>query len=84
MFLCVTATAGLYGASYNSRHCLNFYSTMMVVMLLAQCALLVGYFADKRWKKKLPEDDTGEAARVRFFFKILVSAGLLSNHAHVA
>ena len=57
---------------------------MMVVMLLAQCALLVGYFADKRWKKKLPEDDTGEAARVRFFFKILVSAGLLSNHAHVA
>lgn len=64
MFLCLTAISGLYGASYNSRHCLNFYSTMVVVMLLAQCALLVGYFADKSWKEKLPHDDTGEAARV--------------------
>ena len=64
LFLCITATSGLYGASYNSRHCLNFYSTMVVVMLLAQCALLVGYFADKSWKHKLPHDDTGEAARV--------------------
>ena len=37
---------------------------MIVVMLLAQCALLVGYFADQSWKKKLPHDDTGEAAKV--------------------
>ena len=33
-------------------------------MLLAQCALLVGYFADQSWKKKLPHDDTGEAHKV--------------------
>ena len=65
MFLFITALSGLYGASYNSRHCLRFYSTMVIVMLLAQCALLVGYYADKSWKKKLPHDDTGEAARVR-------------------
>ena len=37
---------------------------MVVVMLLAQCALLVGYFADQSWKKKLPHDDTGEAHKV--------------------
>ena len=37
---------------------------MVVVMLLAQCVLLVGYFADKSWKRKLPHDDTGEAAKV--------------------
>lgn len=37
---------------------------MVVVMLLAQCALLVGYFADKSWKRKLPHDDTGEAHKV--------------------
>lgn len=70
MFLCITAVSGLYGASYNSRHCLNFYSTMVIVMLLAQCALLVGYFADKSWKQKLPHDDTGEAARVRCDFTL--------------
>lgn len=66
LFLFITAISGLYGASYNSRHCLNFYSTMVVVMLLAQCALLVGYFADKSWRQNLPHDDTGEAARVCF------------------
>lgn len=64
LFLFLTALSGLWGACYNSRHCLNFYSTMIVVMLLAQCALLVGYFADQSWKKKLPHDDTGEAAKV--------------------
>ena len=64
LFLFLTAISGLYGACYSNRHCLNFYSTMVVVMLLAQCALLVGYFADQSWKKKLPHDDTGEAAKV--------------------
>ena len=64
LFLFLTAISGLYGACYNSRFCLNFYSTMVVVMLLAQCALLVGYFADQSWKKKLPHDDTGEAHKV--------------------
>lgn len=73
LFLCLTAISGLYGASYNSRHCLNFYSTMVVVMLLAQCALLVGYFADKSWKEKLPHDDTGEAARIEKFLSKEVS-----------
>ncbi len=66
LFLFLTAISGLYGACYSNRHCLNFYSTMIVVMLLAQCALLVGYFADQSWKKKLPHDDTGEAAKVKF------------------
>ncbi len=36
----------------------------MVVLLLAQAALAVAYFADSSWKKRLPEDDTGEALRV--------------------
>lgn len=67
LFTFLTASSGLYGACYNSRHCLNFYSTMIVVMLLAQCALLVGYFADQSWKKKLPHDDTGEAAKIEKF-----------------
>ena len=40
---------------------------MVVVMLLAQCALLVGYFADQSWKRKLPHDDTGEAHKVAFY-----------------
>lgn len=69
LFLFLTAISGLYGSCYNSRHCLNFYSTMVVVMLLAQCALLVAYFADQSWKKKLPHDDTGEAAKVTFQLK---------------
>lgn len=64
MFLFLTAISGLYGACYSNRHCLNFYSTMIIVMLLAQCVLLVGYFADQSWKKRLPHDDTGEAAKV--------------------
>ncbi|DBA71452.1 TPA: hypothetical protein ACH3X2_14305 [Trebouxia sp. C0005] len=67
LFLFLTAISGLYGACYSNRHCLNFYSTMVVVMLLAQCALLVGYFADQSWKKKLPHDDTGEAAKIEKF-----------------
>ncbi|KAL3140782.1 hypothetical protein ABBQ32_005327 [Trebouxia sp. C0010 RCD-2024] len=67
LFLFLTAVSGLYGACYNSRFCLNFYSTMVVVMLLAQCALLVGYFADKSWKRKLPHDDTGEAHKIEKF-----------------
>ena len=64
LFLFLTAISGLYGACYSNRHCLNFYSTMIIVMLLAQCVLLVGYFADQSWKKRLPHDDTGEAAKV--------------------
>lgn len=67
LFLFLTAISGLYGACYSNRHCLNFYSTMIIVMLLAQCVLLVGYFADQSWKKRLPHDDTGEAAKIEKF-----------------
>ncbi len=78
LFLFLTAISGLYGACYSNRHCLNFYSTMVVVMLLAQCALLVGYFADQSWKKKLPHDDTGEAAKVNIMHILL----FLALHMH--
>ena len=57
--------SGLLGVAYNSRWLLWVYSTFMVVLLLAQAALAVAYFADSSWKKRLPEDDTGEARRVR-------------------
>lgn len=67
LFLFLTAVSGLYGACYNSTYCLNFYSTMVVLMLLSQCVLLVGYFADQSWKKRLPHDDTGEAAKIEKF-----------------
>lgn len=54
---------------------------MVVVMLLAQCALLVGYFADQSWKKRLPHDDTGEAHKVAFcpylVSQILVHSSML-------
>jgi len=78
LFLFLTAISGLYGACYSNRHCLNFYSTMIVAMLLAQCALLIGYFADQSWKKKLPHDDTGEAAKVN----IMHVLQFLALHMH--
>lgn len=51
---------------------------MIVAMLLAQCALLIGYFADQSWKKKLPHDDTGEAAKVN----IMHVLQFLALHMH--
>lgn len=37
----------------------------MVVLLIAQAALAIAFFADDSWKKLLPHDDTGEAQKVR-------------------
>ena len=59
---------------------------MIVVMLLAQCALLVGYFADQSWKKKLPHDDTGEAAKVNImqYFTFCGTAHASESSSHVS
>lgn len=34
---------------------------MMVLLLLAQAALAIAFFADQSWQKKLPPDETAEA-----------------------
>ena len=57
----ITASTALVGVAHNSAFCLGLYSFLMVVLLLAQAALAIAFFADKSWKKKLPHDETAEA-----------------------
>ncbi|KAK9863553.1 hypothetical protein WJX84_003256 [Apatococcus fuscideae] len=73
LFTFLTASAGLAGVAYNSRFLLWVYSTFMVILLLAQAVLAVAYFADSSWKKRLPEDDTGEALRMERFIRKYLS-----------
>ena len=62
----LTAWCGLVGVSYNNRGCLSLYSCLLgLLLLLVQVTLAVAFFADDSWKKKLPHDDTGQAAAVR-------------------
>lgn len=60
----LTASTALFGVAHNSGFCLGLYSFLMVVLLIAQTALAIAFFADKSWKKLLPHDDTGEAEKV--------------------
>ena len=57
----ITASTALVGVAHNSAFCLGLYSFLMVVLLLAQAALAIAFFADHSWKKKLPHDETAEA-----------------------
>lgn len=57
----ITASTALVGVAHNSAFCLGLYSFLMVVLLLAQAALAIAFFADNSWKKKLPHDETAEA-----------------------
>lgn len=59
-----TAITGLVGAARSIRRCLNLYSTLVIVLLVAEGAMIVAYFADDSWQKRLPHDDTGEAKQV--------------------
>ena len=59
-----TAITGLVGAARSIRWCLNLYSTLVIVLLVAEGAMIVAYFADDSWQKRLPQDDTGEAKQV--------------------
>lgn len=62
----ITASTALVGVAHNSSFCLGLYSFLMVLLLLAQAALAIAFFADKSWKKKLPQDETTEAVRVTY------------------
>ena len=64
IFVFATAITGLVGAARSIRWCLNLYSTLVIVLLVAEGAMIVAYFADDSWQKRLPHDDTGEAKQV--------------------
>ncbi|KAK9785600.1 hypothetical protein WJX73_008891 [Symbiochloris irregularis] len=65
----LTAWCGLLGVSYNNRSCLSIYSCLLGLLLLVQVTLAVAFFADDSWKKKLPHDDTGQAAAMEKFIR---------------
>lgn len=65
LFTFITAATGLVGAARNSRVCLGLYAFLAIVLLMAQGALALAFFADSHWQKKLPHDETGEARRLR-------------------
>ncbi|KAK9822476.1 hypothetical protein WJX81_008318 [Elliptochloris bilobata] len=57
----LTAATGLAAVACNSRALLGLYSVLMVLLLLAQAAVAVAFFADESWRRHLPPDATGEA-----------------------
>ena len=50
-------------------HRLGLYSLMAVVLLLGQGLLVLAFFADAAWQRRLPHDQTGEAARLEHWIK---------------
>ena len=70
------------GVSYNSRGCLSLYSILLGLLLLVQAVLAVAFFADNSWKKKLPHDDTGQAAAVSLAC-FLLAFGPFGSHAQL-
>ena len=64
VLILLTASTALVGVAHNSAFCLGLFSFLMVLLLLAEAALAIAFFADNSWKKKLPHDDTGEARQV--------------------
>mmetsp|Transcript_4446 Transcript_4446/g.12824 ORF Transcript_4446/g.12824 Transcript_4446/m.12824 type:complete len:278 (-) Transcript_4446:46-879(-) len=69
LFTFLTAAAGLIGAARNSHAWLAVYAFMAVVLLLAQVGVALLLLLDKSWQKKLPHDNTGEAAKMEKWIK---------------
>lgn len=65
LFTFITAATGLVGAARNNRVCLGLYAFLAIVLLLAQGALALAFFADAHWQKRFPPDETGEARKLR-------------------
>jgi hypothetical protein len=69
LFVFLTAAIGLLGTAYYNRWLLGLYACMVIVMVVAQGALLIAYFQDDSWKKHLPHDDTGQAQKMERFIE---------------
>mmetsp|Transcript_4201 Transcript_4201/g.13328 ORF Transcript_4201/g.13328 Transcript_4201/m.13328 type:complete len:231 (+) Transcript_4201:204-896(+) len=68
-FTTLTAMTGLVGAHNASKACLSCYTLEMFVMLFAQAALAIAFFADTKLQKYIPPDNTGNEEEMEAFVK---------------
>ena len=67
--MCVITCIGHVAAEITNGFCLCCYSTLVILLILVEAALVGDIFFNHKWEKDIPNDATGEFENIKKFIE---------------